>query len=188
MAPGHDVTFSWRHAVDRRFGAAVDNTRGVVIPSPRLLLRLLPFPAFTRDRVPAGLLSGAATVGYREVWTLSDSALEPSSRRPAPTMNQKFLGRFEDLGLASSARSRLRGRTNEVFVLPLLVVGRVLRAFGLYGRWLPVGRPFDDRADDHTVGSIVKDHVPEREGPTTMLGLLLSPRNLSVERTHSVEV
>ena len=33
----HDATFSWRHAVDRRFGAAVDNTRGVVIPArPRL--------------------------------------------------------------------------------------------------------------------------------------------------------
>ena len=27
MAPGTDATFLWRHAADRRFGAAVDNTR-----------------------------------------------------------------------------------------------------------------------------------------------------------------
>ena len=27
MAPGNGVTFLWRHAVDRRFGAAVDTTR-----------------------------------------------------------------------------------------------------------------------------------------------------------------
>ena len=27
MAPSNDATFLWRHAADRRFGAAVDNTR-----------------------------------------------------------------------------------------------------------------------------------------------------------------
>ena len=52
----------------------------------------------------------------------------------------------------------------------------------------PERRPFDDRADDHTVGSIVKGNVPKREGPTTDVGLLLSPRNPSVEGPHSVEV
>jgi hypothetical protein len=156
---------------------AMPSTEGSAQPSTTLNVssshprvssfRPLPFPAFTRDRVPAGLLSGAATVGYREVWTLSDSALEPSSRRPAPTMNQQFLGRFEDLGLASPrALVSVRERTRSSSFHYSWSVG-VLRSFGLCGRWLPVGRPFDDRADDHTVGSIVKGHVPEREGPTT---------------------
>ena len=44
MAPGNGVTFSWRHAVDRRFGAAVDNTRGVVIPARPRLKRLSVIP------------------------------------------------------------------------------------------------------------------------------------------------
>ena len=50
MAPGNGVTFLWRHAVDRRFGAAVDNTRtGVVIPSPR--------PSFGHSRSRVSLVS-----------------------------------------------------------------------------------------------------------------------------------
>ena len=103
MAPGNDATFSWRHAVDRRFGAAVDNTRGVVIPSPHLLLRPLPFPAFhSCPSYSAGLSRVRPPSSNREVGTLSDSALEPSSRCPAPGRQPiTVLARFEDLGLVS---------------------------------------------------------------------------------------
>ena len=41
--------------------------------------------------------------GNREVGTLSDSALEPSSRRPAPS--HYIMARFEDLGLVSPPAS-----------------------------------------------------------------------------------
>ena len=102
MAPGNDVTLSWRHAVDRRFGAAVDNTRGVVIPSPHLLLRPLPFPAYHSCPSTAGLSRVRPPSSNREVGTLSDSALEPSPRCPAPGHQPtRFLARFEDLGLVS---------------------------------------------------------------------------------------
>ena len=68
------------------------------------------------------------------------------------------------------ARSRLCERTNEVFVLPLLVVGRDHPSLRPMRSLAPERRPFDDRADDRTVGSIVKGHVPKREGPTTDVG------------------
>ena len=44
MAPGNGVTFLWRHAIDRRFGAAVDNTRRCRhpgAPAPENTLRSL---------------------------------------------------------------------------------------------------------------------------------------------------
>ena len=55
MAPGHDVTFSWRHAVDRRFGAAVDNTRGVVIPARPRLKRLSVIPDHLSPKEPSAI-------------------------------------------------------------------------------------------------------------------------------------
>ena len=47
MAPCNDATLPWRHTVDRRFGAAVENTRRCRYPIPASPLRPLPFPRFT---------------------------------------------------------------------------------------------------------------------------------------------
>ena len=85
MAPDNDATLLWRHAVDRRFGAAVDNTRRCRHPIPASLLRLLPFLRFySCPSYSDGLSRVRPPSSSREVGTLSDSALEPSSRRPAP--------------------------------------------------------------------------------------------------------
>ena len=132
-------------------------------------------PLFGHSRSPRSLVPEFPLVSSpvrpplrnREVGTLSDSALEPSSRCPAPTMNQQFLDRFEDLGLVSPRALSLCERTNLVFVLPLLVAGRGHPKLRPMRSLVSERRPFDDRADDRTVGSIVKGHVPKREGSTT---------------------
>ena len=184
------MTSLYRDAMPSTEGSAQPSTTLEVSSShPRVSsIRPLPFPAFTRDRVPAGLLSGAATVGYREVWTLSDSALEPSSRRPAPTMNQQFLGRFEDLGLVSpralvSVRERTRSSS---FHYSWSVGSSEPSAYAVVG----FRRDDPSTTEPTTIRSALSSRAMflNERVPQPMLGLLLSPRNPSVERTHSVEV
>ena len=119
MAPGNDVTFLWRHAVDRRFGAAVDNTRGVVIPSPHLLLRRPPVPRVPLVSEHRWSLSGAGTVEQPR-----GRGLNPPLGAPRRAINQAVLARFEDLGLVSPHAlsslltiSRLRPSTFTVEVI-----------------------------------------------------------------------
>ena len=120
MAPGNDATFMWRHAVDRRFGAAVDSTRRCRHPIPASLLSATPVPAFCSCPSYSGGLSRVRPPpSNREIGTLSDSALEPSSRRPAPGRQPiRFWLGSRTLVWCLPARSRLCERTNEALDLP----------------------------------------------------------------------
>ena len=102
-------------------------------------------------------------------------------------MNQQFLGRFEDLGLASSARSRVGERTrSSSFHYSWSVGSSEPSAYTVVGfRW---GGP--STTEPTTIRSALSSRTMflNERVPQPMLGLLLSPRNLSVERTHSLEV
>ena len=101
----------WRQAMTSLSCDAMPSTEGSAQPSTTLEVSSSHprVSSFGHSRSPRSLVSELPLVssqvrppsGDREVGTLSDSALEPSSRCPAPTMNQQFLDRFEDLGLVS---------------------------------------------------------------------------------------
>ena len=169
MAPGDDATFWWRHAVDRRFGAAFDNARGVVIPSPRPSFRPLPFPRFTRVRAtPVVSLRCGHRRATEKVGALSDSALEPSFSAPrAGPSTYTVLARFEDLGLVSHSLapwgtnedfglSTIRGRRSHPNLRPM-------RSLALERR------PFNDRAFD-LYGRLCRQGLHSRSPPLTGVG------------------
>ena len=131
MAPGNGATFLWRHAVVRRFGAAVDNTRSSEVSSSHFsasLLWPLPFPLFARVRATpmVSLGCGHRRAAERSPGLYPTQRFEPSSRRSAPVYQptRSWLGP-RTLGLVSppralvSARERTRPST-----FPLIVVGR----------------------------------------------------------------
>ena len=121
MAPGNGVTFLWRHAVDRRFRCSRRQHSEVVSSShPRIPLSATPVPAFCSCPSYSGGLSRVRPPpSNREIGTLSDSALEPPSRRPAPGRQPiRFWLGSRTLVWCLPARSRLCERTNEAFDLP----------------------------------------------------------------------
>ena len=119
-------------------------------PSGRLLSsRAVLFPAYHSCPSTAGLSRVRPPSSNREVGTLSDSVLEPSSRRPAPS--HYIMARFEDLGLVSPPASsslltisRIRPSTFTVEVIraPTYTVGITTGETALRrpGR-RPYGRP-----------------------------------------------
>ena len=160
MAPGNDATFLWRHAADRRFGAAVDNTRRCRHPIPASPFRPLPFPRFACVRgtpmVSLGCGHRRATerpkLYQRQPLNLP---IGGPRRRLQPI---RLSARFEDLGLVSSPNAHNRcENTNEAFDLPTTRgPEEVFRAFGLYGRWLRERRrPFQLSLRPPVVGSVV---------------------------------
>ena len=105
----------------------------------------------------------------REVGTLSDSALEPSSRCPAPAMNQQFLARFEDLGSVSPPASSSLLTISRI--RPSTFTVEVIRASDLYA----VG----------TIGETTLRRPSRREGISTEVEPLpsaLSPRAMFLTR------
>jgi hypothetical protein len=136
---------------------------------------VLPFPAYHSSPSTAGLSRVRPPSSNREVGTLSDSALEPSSRRPAP--NQRLaVGSVRGLGFGVTPRALVSMRERTRPSTPLLVVRRSHPSFRPLRSVPSERRPFDDRADEKVpqsklsfllVGSIVKSHVPKREGPST---------------------
>ena len=103
MAPGNDATFLWRHAADRRFGAAVDNTRRCRHPIPAPPFRPLPFPRFARVRGTPMVSRAQPPSSHREVGTLSGAALEPPTRRPVPPPSTYMVvGSVRGLGFGGS--------------------------------------------------------------------------------------
>ena len=101
----------WRQDMTPLSRGAMPSTEGSAQPSTTLEVSSSHprVSSFGHSRSPRSLVPEFPLVSSpvrppssnREVGTLSDSALEPSSRCPAPTMNQQFLDRFEDLGLVS---------------------------------------------------------------------------------------
>ena len=161
-------------------------------PIPASLLRPLPFPRFARVRAtPNGFSRVRPPSSSREVRTLSDSALEPSSRRPAPGHQPiRVWARFKDLGLVSpralSLSVRVRPRPS---TFPPIVVGRShpsLRpmrslASGETTPLRPSRRPMRSALSSRAMVLIERVSQP-------MLRPLLSPRNPSVEGTHCAKV
>ena len=170
------------------------NTRRCRHPIPASFLRPLPFPRFTFTRVratPNGLSRVRPPSSSREVGTLSDSALEPSSRRPAPGhhLNGCWLGSRTWVwclprALSLSVRVRTRPST-----FPLIMVGRShpsLRplwslASGETTPLRPSRRPMRLALSSRDMVLIERVSQP-------ILRLLLSPRNPSVEGTHYAKV
>ena len=160
MAPGNGVTFLWRHAVDRRFRCSRRQHSEVVSSShPRIPLSATPVPAFCScPRYSGGLSRVRPPSNNREVGTLSDSALEPSPRRPAPSLLRpiRLSSRFEDLGLVSFPHApHLCENTNEAFDLPIIrEPEEVFRAFGLYGFGFGRDDPPPTEPSTYAVGSV----------------------------------
>ena len=136
MTPGNGATFLWRHAVDQRFGAAVDNTRGVVIPSPRLLLRRPPVP-------PAIQLVSE----YHMVFCFPAALVSLGCGHRRATEGSG-LYQTQPLNLPLGAPRRANFSVGSVRGLGFGVTPRVLvsigdftyKAFGLYGRSHPSQR------------------------------------------------
>ena len=170
MAPGNDATFLWRHAVDRRFGAAVDNTRRCRHPIPASLLRPLPFPRFTRVRATPMVSLGC---GHRRAAERSGlyqtQPLNLPLGAPRRAINLYGFGSVRGLGFGVSPRAlALCERTNEAFDLP---TNRGRQKPSEPSAYAVVGFGRDDPSptepSTYAVGSVVKGHGPDREGPTT---------------------
>ena len=148
MAPGSGVTFLWRHAVDRRFGAAVDNTRRCRHPIPASLLRPLPFPRFTRVRATPMVSLGC---GYRRAAERSGLYQTQPLNLPLGALHRAInlygFGSVRGLGFSVSPRAlvSVRERTRPS-TFPLIVVGRSYPSLRPMRSLASERRPFSDRA------------------------------------------
>ena len=157
----------WRQAMPSLSCGAMPSTEGSAQPSKHSRCRH-PIPASppsassrsprtTRVRAPLVSLG----CGHRRA--TERSGLEPSSRRPAPSHQPSGFGSVRGLGFGVTPRalvsiddSRLRPSTFTVEVIRVNERRHSKR------------RPFDDRVDDRTVGSIVKSYVPNERVPQTL--------------------
>ena len=138
------------HTVDRRFGAAVDNTRRCRHPIPASLLRSLPFLRFTRVRVTSMVSLGC---GHRRA--AERSGLHQTQRlnlplgAPRRAINLHGFGsdRRPGFGVSSRALVSVRERTRPS-TFPLIVVGRCHPSLRPMRPLASERRPFSDRAFD----------------------------------------
>ena len=107
MAPGNGATLSWRHAADRRFGAAADNTRRCRHPIPASPLSArLPFPRFTRVRATPVVSLGCGRRRATERSGLYQThPMNLPSGRPAPGRQPVRFGSVRGLGFGVSPRA-----------------------------------------------------------------------------------
>ena len=195
MAPDNGATFLWRHAVDRRFGAAVDNTRRCCrhpIPAPPF--RPLPFPCFARVRGTPMVSLGC---GHRR-------ATERSGLYQTQPLNLPFGAprrRFNLYGF------RLGSRT-WVWCLPRTLTSAVRIRTRPSTFLLLVGQEKSSEPSAYTVVGFGKEDAPSSRAfdlrwsaqsprggaqvligrfPQPMLRMLLLPHNPSVEETQYAE-
>ena len=151
MAPGNDATFLWRHAVDRRFGAAVDNTRRCRHHIPASLLRPLTFPRFALFRATPMVPLGC---GHRRAAERSGlyqtQPLNLALGAPRRAINPYGFGSARGglgVGVSPRAHVSVRERTRPS-TFPLIVVDRSHPSLRPMRPLASERRSFSDRAVD----------------------------------------
>ena len=174
MAPGNGVTLSWRHAVDRRFGAAVDSTRRCRHPIPASLLRPLPFPRFTRVRATPVVSLGC---GHRRATERSGLYQTQPLNLPLGASRRAVslygFGSVRGLGFGVSPRAlvSVRERTNQAFDLPT-TRGRQKPSEPSAYAAVSFGETTLRRPSLQPIRSALSSRTPNREVPQPMLRLL----------------